>query len=187
LLPSVRHAPEAFAFIDDTLTGSNDSSLNRCDNSLDTIDNASKGNDGDTNIDNNLLRVSNEETTVLCAENVDGKTKSVNDLTDLEWQEFLNFDIGQSSPVPDRGSCAMDTSVEVLAEQMPTEPTCQPIGSNILPQFMSSDEFDASQIDAESSGWMNVLNSDSPFMLWEQNADGNASTDLDLDLWPYSL
>jgi len=187
LLPSVRRDPEAFAFIDDTLTGSNDSSLNRCDNSLDTSDNASKGIDGNTNIDNNLLRVSNEETTVLCAENVDGKTKSVNDLTDLEWQEFLNFDVGQSSPVPDRGSCAMGTSVEVLAEQTPTEPTCQPVGSNILPQFMSSDEFDASQIVAESSGWMNVLNGDSPFMLWEQNADGNALTDLDLDLWPYSL
>jgi len=89
--------------------------------------------------------------------------------------------------MPDRGSCAMDTSVEVLAEQAPTEPTCQPVGSNVLPQFMSSDEFDASQIVAESSGWMSVLNGDSPFMLWEQNEDGNALTDLDLDLWPYSL
>jgi ankyrin repeat protein len=191
LLRAVRRDPEAFAFIsklgDNTLTGSDDSSLNGCDNSLDTSDNASKGNDGNSNVDTNLLGVSNEESTILCTENVDGKTKSVNDLTDLEWQEFLNFDVDQSYPMPDRGSCAIDASIEVLAEQTPTEPTCQPVGSNVLPQFMSSDGFDASQNVAESSDWMSVLNGDTPFMLWEQNGDGNALTDLDLDLWPYSL
>ncbi len=191
LLASVCQDPEAFAFIsklsDDTLTGSDDRSLNGCDNSVDTSDNASEGNDGNSNIDTNLLRVSNEENTVLCAEDVDGKTKSVNDLTDIEWQEFLNFDVDQSYPMPDRGSCAMDSSIEVLAEETPTEPTCQPVGPNILTQFINSNGFDASQIVAESPDWMSVLDGDTPFMLWEQNGDENPVTDLNLDLWPYSL
>lgn len=153
---------------DNMLTGSNDNSFNGCDNSLNTSGNASKGKDGISSVDTNLLGVSNEENKVLRGENADGKTKFGNDLTDLEWQELFDFDVDQSDPRTDHRSCVMPTSMEVLAERTPIEPFRQPMGSNVLPQFVSSEETDASQIVAESSEWMNVLDDDTILAPWGQ-------------------
>lgn len=187
LFKFVRDNPEYFAFIselgDDMVTSSDDSSFNGRDNSLGTGDNASKGIDSNSDIDTDLPRVSNEGNIAFSAKNADGKA----DFTDLEWQEFFNFDVDQSYPMSDRGSCAMGASIEELAEQTPTEPAGQPVGLNTLHHFMSNDGFEASQINTEGSDWMNVLNGDTTFMGWGQNGDGNALTDLDLDLWLCSV
>lgn len=167
----------------DMLAVSDDGSLDGCTrSSLETSDNHSEGIGGNSDVITNLPEMSNAEITVLRAENESGKAESVNDLTDIGWQEFLNFDVDQSHSMFDHDDYARDASIG-LAELAPIED--QPVGPNVHQQSMSSDRFDASLIAAESFDWISALDDDTPFMLWEHNEDGNALTDV--DLWPYPV